>query len=30
MLIKNGVVRAKYTRLNLPTAETLKKKLKKQ
>jgi hypothetical protein len=30
MLIKNGVVRAKYTRLNLPNAETLKKKLKKQ
>jgi hypothetical protein len=30
MLVKNGVVRAKYTRLNLPNAETLKKKLKKQ
>ena len=30
MLFKNGVVRAKYTRLNLPNAETLKKKLKKQ
>ena len=30
MLVKNGIVRAKYTRLNLPEVESLKKKLKKQ